>query len=164
LLLGCEDERALTHHGLSVTLCSAKQPLHLRFHSPKPTLALDIPCFLATCRSDIPERRSPTTCSRSISRRARPIRRPSNFALRIPARTLSTINDRSNSAIAETMTIIARPSGPPVSIFSRKLTNSMSNQRRLLSRTTSLLISPRASNNCFPSADQSKSKILPDVN
>jgi hypothetical protein len=56
---------------------------------------------------------------------ARPICRPSNFARLIPARTRSTIRLFSSSAIAPTITTIARPSRPPVSIFSRKLTNSM---------------------------------------
>lgn len=38
------------------------------------------------------------------------------------------------------------------------------NQRRLLSRTTSLVTSPRESSNCFPSPVQLKSKIRPLVN
>lgn len=62
---------------------------------------------------------------RSMLSGARPIRLPSNFALRIPARPRSTIKLFTNSAIAPTITTIARPSGPPVSMFSRKLTNSM---------------------------------------
>jgi hypothetical protein len=55
---------------------------------------------LATCVSDIPERRSSTTCSRSMSSRALPICRPSSLALHIPAFTRSTIRLRSNSLIA----------------------------------------------------------------
>jgi hypothetical protein len=43
----------------------------------------------------------------------------------MPARTRSTIRLRSSSAMAPMMTTMARPSGPPVSICSRKLTNSM---------------------------------------
>jgi phospholipase C len=50
--------------------------------------------------------------------------RPSSFARRIPARTRSTIRLRSSSAMPPMMTTMARPSGPPVSICSRKLTNS----------------------------------------
>ena len=46
-------------------------------------------------------------------------------ARRIPALTLSTISERSNSAMAEMITTTARPSGPPVSRFSRKLMYSM---------------------------------------
>jgi hypothetical protein len=46
----------------------------------------------------------------------------SSFARRMPARTLSTMRFLSSSAMAPTM---ARPSGPPVSMFSRKLTNSI---------------------------------------
>src|ERR1039458_3520247 len=42
----------------------------------------------------------------------------------MPAFTRSTIRLRSSSAMAPTMTAMARPSGPPVSMFSRKLTNS----------------------------------------
>ncbi len=80
--------------------------------------------FFATSVKLIPERRSVTTSTRSILSGARPIRLPSNFARRIPARTLSTIKLLSSSAIAPTITTIARPSGPPVSIFSRRLTNS----------------------------------------
>lgn len=83
------------------------------------TLAREIPCFLATCVSDIPERRSVITCCRSTSSRARPICRPSSLALRIPAFTRSMMMQRSNSAIADTITRIALPSGPSVSIASR---------------------------------------------
>ncbi len=89
------------------------------------TVALDTLCFLATCVSDIPERRPWTTWSRSILSGERPMCRPSNRARRIPARTRSTIRFFSSSAIAPTMTTIARPNGPPVSICSRKLMNSM---------------------------------------
>ena len=42
-----------------------------------------------------------------------------------PCPTRSTIRLRSSSAMAPTMTTMARPSGPPVSICSRKLTNSI---------------------------------------
>jgi len=42
------------------------------------------------------------------------------FALRMPLLTRSTIKLRSSSLIAATMTIMARPSGPVVSMFSRK--------------------------------------------
>jgi hypothetical protein len=80
-----------------------------------------IECRLATAVNDIPERRSETTCSRLMSSRARPICLPSNFALLMPDLTRSTINDRSSSLIAPTMTIMARPNGPPVSMFSLKL-------------------------------------------
>src|SRR6266566_1894626 len=83
------------------------------------TLAREMPCFLATCVSDMPERRSNMTCSRSTSSRARPIWRPSSLALRMPARTRSMMMHRSSSAIAETMTIMALPRGPSVSIASR---------------------------------------------
>ena len=54
----------------------------------------------------------------------RPIRWPSSLARRMPARTRSMMRLRSNSAMAPMMTTMARPSGPPVSIFSRKLMNS----------------------------------------
>ena len=43
----------------------------------------------------------------------------------IPARTRSMMRFRSSSAMAPMMITTARPSGPPVSRFSRKLTNSM---------------------------------------
>jgi hypothetical protein len=52
---------------------------------------------LLTCVSDIPERRSSTTCSRSMSSRALPICLPSSRARRMPAFTRSTIRLRSNS-------------------------------------------------------------------
>ena len=55
----------------------------------------------------------------------RPMCRPSSRARRMPARTRSTIRLRSSSAMAPMITTMARPSGPPVSICSRKLTNSM---------------------------------------
>jgi hypothetical protein len=42
----------------------------------------------------------------------------------MPARTLSTIKLRSNSAMAPMITTMARPSGPAVSMLSLKLTNS----------------------------------------
>ena len=44
---------------------------------------------------------------------------------RMPARTRSMMRLRSSSARAPMMMTTARPSGPPVSRFSRKLTNSM---------------------------------------
>src|SRR5580704_17011476 len=52
-----------------------------------------IECRLATAVSDIPERRSLTTCSRLISSRARPIWRPSSRALLMPDLTRSTTSD-----------------------------------------------------------------------
>ena len=52
------------------------------------------------------------------------MRWPSRRARRMPARTRSTIRVRSSSAMAPMITTRARPSGPPVSIFSRKLTYS----------------------------------------
>ncbi len=45
---------------------------------------------------------------------------PSSRARRMPARTRSMIRLRSSSAIAATITMMARPSGPPVSMFSLK--------------------------------------------
>jgi hypothetical protein len=80
---------------------------------------------LATCVRDIPMRRSSTTCSRFTSSRARPICLPSHFALRMPDFTLSTVNDRSNSAIAEIMVTKRRPMGPPVATPSLRLMNSI---------------------------------------
>ena len=50
---------------------------------------------------------------------------PSSLARLMPARTRSTIKLRSSSAMAPMMTTTARPSGPAVSICSRKLMNSM---------------------------------------
>jgi hypothetical protein len=79
------------------------------------TVARGTRCFFATSVKLIPERRSATTCCLSIFRGARPIRRPSNFALRIPALTRSTIKLLSSSAIAPTITIFVRPSGPELS-------------------------------------------------
>jgi hypothetical protein len=83
----------------------------LNFFINPPTLARLIASLLATTVNDIPERRSSTTCSRLMASRALPTfeRGP-----RIPARTLSPIRDLSSSAIALTMTRIARPSGPSV--------------------------------------------------
>lgn len=48
------------------------------------TVAREMPCFFAICVSDIPERRSWATCSRSTSSLDRPICRPSSFARRMP--------------------------------------------------------------------------------
>jgi hypothetical protein len=84
------------------------------------TEALEMLWRLATCVSDIPERRSSTTCSRLISSRARPICRPSSFALRIPDLTRSATSDLSSSAIAEMIVTKRRPIGPLVSTFSRR--------------------------------------------
>jgi predicted transposase YbfD/YdcC len=69
----------------------------------------------------------------------RPMCWPSNRARRMPARTLSMIELRSRSATAPTMMMMARLSGLPVSIFSRKLTYS----------TFSRFNSPRTSRKCF---------------
>jgi len=80
-------------------------------------VARDTWYFFATLVSDIPEWRSATTCARSMLSGARPIRLPSSFARRIPARTLSTIRLFSSSAIAPTITTIARPSR--VNIFAQ---------------------------------------------
>ena len=73
----------------------------------------------------LPATAVPAMASRSRSSAGRPMCRPSRRARRMPARTRSTIRLRSSSAIAPMMTTMARPSGPPVSICSRKLTNSM---------------------------------------
>src|ERR1035441_6925042 len=54
-----------------------------------------------------------------------PMCRPSSLARRMPARTRSMIKLRSSSAMAPMMTAMAGPGGPPVSMFSRKLTYSM---------------------------------------
>jgi hypothetical protein len=94
------------------------------------TLARDNPCFFATMVNDIPERRSRTSATWSTSSGVRPIRRPSSFARRIPARTRSTINDRSSSAMALIITMIALPSGPSVSIASRCERNWIPNSLR----------------------------------
>src|ERR1700677_1534256 len=84
-----------------------------------------IECRLATAVSDIPERRSLTTCSRLISSRARPIWRPSSRALLMPDLTRSTTSDRSSSAIAEMMVMNKRPIASPVATPSLRLMNSM---------------------------------------
>jgi hypothetical protein len=81
------------------------------------TLALDIPCLSVTCRKDKPERRSRTTASRSTSKYARPIRRPPSFARRIPASTRSMMRFPFEFCNGPTITTIARPSGPPESMF-----------------------------------------------
>ena len=83
------------------------------------TVARDTPCFLATRVRLKPVRRSLTIAIRSTSSGARPMRRPSSLARRMPARTRSTIKERSSSAIAAMITTIALPSGPSVSIASR---------------------------------------------
>jgi hypothetical protein len=49
----------------------------------------------------------------------------SSRARRMPARTRSMMRLRSSSAMTQMMTTTARPSGPAVSICSRKLMNSM---------------------------------------
>jgi hypothetical protein len=56
------------------------------------TVARLTECLRATSVSDIPVRRSSTTCSRLMSSRARPICRPSSLARRMPARTRSTMS------------------------------------------------------------------------
>ncbi len=89
------------------------------------TVALETRCLCATSVRPIPATRSRTIAARSTLSGARPILRPSNFARLIPALTRSTIKLRSSSAMAPTITTIARPNGPPVSMFSRMLTNSM---------------------------------------
>jgi hypothetical protein len=72
------------------------------------TLAREILCFFATHVSDMPSR---TTCGGRCPVGVRPIWRPSSRARRIPALTRSTMRFLSNSAIAPTMTTMARPSG-----------------------------------------------------
>src|SRR5450631_3396782 len=60
-----------------------------------------------------------------MSSRARPIWRPSSFALLIPLLTRSTTSDLSSSAMAEMMVTKRRPIGPPVATPSLRLTNSI---------------------------------------
>jgi len=67
------------------------------------TDARDIPCFLATCVSDMPERRSWITCSRFTSSRALPICLPSARARAIPLLTLSISSARSISPSTATI-------------------------------------------------------------
>jgi hypothetical protein len=88
-------------------------------------VALDTRCLFATSVRLRPARRSRTTADPSTLSGARPILRPSNLARRIPALTRSTIKLRSSSAMAPTITTIARPNAPPVSIFSLRLINSI---------------------------------------
>ncbi len=58
------------------------------------TVARETWYFFATLVKLIPERRSATTATRSMLSGARPIRRPSSLALRIPAFTRSVISER----------------------------------------------------------------------
>ena len=89
------------------------------------TLVREMRSIFASSPRLSPRSRSRRIAWRSTSRGLRPMRRPSSWARRIPARTRSTISERSNSAIAPMIVMTARPNGPAVSIFSRRLTNSI---------------------------------------
>ncbi len=89
------------------------------------TVALEMRYFFTTLVSDIPARRSATTCARSMSSGARPSRTPSARALRIPALTRSTIRLRSSSAMLPIRVMNIRPIGPLLSIASRADINSI---------------------------------------
>src|ERR1700693_336352 len=97
---------------------AATNSLCFASRTTRTTLARLIRYFFATSVSDIPARRSRTSALRSTLRGARPSLFPSRRALRMPALTRSTINDRSNSAIEPTIARNMRPIGPLVSIAS----------------------------------------------
>ena len=80
----------------------------------------EIPHFSETAVRVNPLSRSRTMAARSKFIGARPIRTPSSFALRIPARTRSRIKSDSSSAIDPIRVKKSRPIGPLVSMFSRR--------------------------------------------
>ena len=71
-----------------------------------------MPHFLETEVRVIPLRRSRTIAARSMFIGARPIRTPSSFALRMPAKTRSRIKSDSSSAIEPMRVKKSRPIGP----------------------------------------------------
>src|ERR1700758_1569171 len=71
-----------------------------------------MPHFLATAVNVIPPTRSRTMAARSRFIGARPMRTPSSFALRMPAKTRSRIKSDSNSAIEPISVKKSRPHRP----------------------------------------------------
>jgi hypothetical protein len=80
----------------------------------------EIPHFFETAVRVMPPTRSRTIAARSMFIGARPIRTPSSFALRMPAKTLSRIKSDSSSAIEPMSVKNSLPIGPLVSTFSRR--------------------------------------------
>jgi hypothetical protein len=87
----------------------------------------------------------------------------SRWPLLLPFSFLAAVLHR-NSMKNGSLVIPTRDGSQPGGIDNSSQKHDPEIQRRLLRSTTSLLTSPRDSNNCFPSAVQLKSKIRPAVN